>query len=165
MATSIASPGSGVGTGVNDGGSGGGSGSDIFAELGETIQSAIPQGDGTSEIAESGDTQADVASVIDAEPVDESEGQSQELATTTDPNSPYPVSEDGKNYLVPRDQLAEITNLREYSTKVQERFPTVQDAELAHILSTDLRSMQYDYASGNSENVDRMLQFWMGANV
>jgi hypothetical protein len=159
MATSLAPPNA---SGF-DGGGGGIDSHDIHSELGQTLQSAIPEDLGGEETpgGEAGSEHSEFTPPVEETPGGEAPtSEAAEGAT-----EPYPLSEDGKNYLIPKEQLADYTGLREYSTEVQNYFPTVSDAKVAAEFSTDFRSMQYDYESGDPANIDRTLQYWAGANA
>lgn len=77
----------------------------------------------------------------------------------------YKLTPDGQSYLVPKDQLANIKALREYSTKVQEKFPTIQDAEAAHTAATNMRGISSDYLHGTDADIQSVLEFFAGADV
>ena len=161
MATSLATP-----SAAPDGG--GASNLDIYSDIGATLQSAITETGGTGGTGE--DTPGGEAGTEPApySPAQEEtpggEGPTGEgTAVATD--EPFPLSEDGKSYLVPKTELADFKGLKEYSTEVQQWFPSVSDARAAQELSTDFTSMKLDYESGDPGNIDRTLQFWAGANA
>ncbi len=159
MATSLAPPTASAGFdggGVSDP-------HDIHAELGETLNSAISDTGGGDNDTGTSTELALTQSAQEASP--DGEQAANEGETGVASTEPFPMSEDGKAYLVPKDQLADVTGMREYSTAVQEWFPTVADAQAALNSSTDFRSMQLDYESGDPGNIDRALRFWSGANA
>ncbi len=158
MATSLAPPAASTGFdggGVSDP-------HDISAELGATLNSAITGMDTDTSTDGEASTELAVQDQETAEAPGDGEDAGGQPAAT---NEPFPVSEDGKAYLVPKSQMSDITGMREYSTAVQEWFPTVSDAQSARDMSTDFRSMQLDYETGAPESIDRALNFWAGANA
>jgi hypothetical protein len=71
----------------------------------------------------------------------------------------YPLTEDGKAYLVPKTEMGTLTGLKQYADTVQNRFPTANDAEAAYLASSDFRAIQADFLSGDVEHV---LNFFAG---
>ncbi len=134
-----------------------GSGDDIFAEIGEALGEGIT--DDATEQSADGDAQ-DLAPVTE---VDGGGDQSTEAqATGTDP---FPLSEDGKNYVVPKSEFSNYSGMKEYTGKVQARFPTVADAESAYFASSDFRAMQQDFMYPDQGTMERVLNFWSGGDA
>lgn len=81
------------------------------------------------------------------------------------PTSDYQLSEDGQNYLVPKAELPNLKTLREYNESVQARFPTAQDAEVAHRDATGWRAMNTDFLHGGAGGLDGVLGFLAGRDA
>lgn len=136
----------------------GDSGNDIFAELGETLNSGITD-DATGQ-AEGGETQ-EFAPVNDVDS-GETEQPAEAQPTGTDP---FPLSDDGKSYVVPKTEFSNYSGMKEYTGKVQARFPTVADAESAYFASSDFRAMQQDFMYPDQGTMERVLNFWSGGDA
>lgn len=77
--------------------------------------------------------------------------------------APYPLSQDGKFYQVPKGDLQGIMDARNFSQAVQEWFPTPQDAQVASIQASTLRQMSNDWVTGEPGSVAQVLQYLSGA--
>lgn len=80
----------------------------------------------------------------------------------TDPNSPYQLSEDGNSYIVPKTEIPVLNGFKEYAQKVQQRFPTANDAEIAHIQAADYRGLRADFLSGDENSIQNVLTYFAG---
>lgn len=74
----------------------------------------------------------------------------------------YKLAPDGSSYLVPKAELPALTGMKQYAEKVQERFPTTNDAELGYLESSDFRAIRSDFLSGDDANLDAVLGYWAG---
>ncbi len=77
-------------------------------------------------------------------------------------DDPFPLSEDGQNYIVPKAEIATYNGMKQYVDAVQGRFPTAQDAEISYLQSSDFRAAQADFTSGVPQNIDAFLNHWAG---
>lgn len=136
----------------------GDSGSDIFSEIGEALNAGITD---DAEQPTEGDQPQDIAPVTD---VDSGTEQAPAEAQPTG-NDPFPLSEDGKNYVVPKGEFSNYSGMKEYTGKVQARFPTVADAESAYFQSSDFRAMQQDFMYPDQGTMERVLNFWSGGDA
>lgn len=75
---------------------------------------------------------------------------------------PYKLTEDGAAYMVPKAELPTLTAHKQYAESVQNRFPTVNDAELGYLESSDFRTMRSDYLNGEQGDIDAVLGYWAG---
>jgi len=93
----------------------------------------------------------------------------QTVDAEVDPNAsnegPYKLAEDGHHYLVPKNELAAYTGMKQFNDQVQGMFPTLGDAKTAHAHSQDMQFMDADYTSGDPANIDRFLQHFAGADA
>lgn len=86
-------------------------------------------------------------------------------APVTEPSVPdatgisYPVSPDGKAYMVPKAEMGTLNGVKQYAEAVQNRFPTANDAEAAYLASSDFRAIQSDFLGGDVQHV---LNFFAG---
>lgn len=92
---------------------------------------------------------------------DEAEGQKPAEGAEGD----YPLSEDGKSYVVPKEDWTGIKAQREYAAKVQEWFPTPQHAEVARKDSVGSGRMWNDIQSGTPQSHEALLHFLNGMDV
>jgi len=82
--------------------------------------------------------------------------------SAVDPNSPYQLSEDGNSYIVPKTEIPVLNGFKEYAQKVQQRFPTANDAEIAHIQAADYRGLRADFLSGDENSIQNVLTYFAG---
>jgi len=99
------------------------------------------------------------------------EGPSSEAspaAQPTDAPVEYQLSPDGNHYLVPKDKIGDVGQLpavREYYAKVQEKFPTVGDAEEAYSRASQFGLMNTDFLYGDDNGIDNFLAYLTGKGV
>ena len=77
---------------------------------------------------------------------------------------PYQLTQDGKHYMVPKAELANLSTVRQYWDGVSKFFQTPEQAQNAYSLSSDLQMMQNDWLNGSDASIDAMLNHWAGAN-
>lgn len=142
---------------VSDSGTGD-SGNDIFAELGETLNAGITD---DQQPAEGDAPQQDLAPITD---VDSGTEQAPAEAQPTG-SDPFPLSEDGKSYVVPKTEFSNYSGMKEYTSAVQAKFPTVADANVGYQQSSDFRAMQQDFMYPDQGSIDRVLNFWSGGDA
>jgi len=79
-----------------------------------------------------------------------------------DAANPYKMTEDGSGYVVPKSELASMTGMKDYASKVQEWFPTPADAEYAANEQSDWRQFRTDFELGEDQHIDQIVGFLMG---
>lgn len=132
------------------------------SELGATLSSAAESAMGSD--TPSGDAPAGDAPA----PVAPAAAAPAESAPPADPaapapaTEPYKLTEDGAAYMVPKAELPTLTAHKQYAESVQNRFPTVNDAELGYLESSDFRTMRADYLNGQEGDIDAVLGYWAG---
>lgn len=77
---------------------------------------------------------------------------------------PYQLTQDGKHYMVPKSELANLSTVRQYWDGVSKFFQTPEQAQSAYSMSSDLQMMQNDWLNGSDASIDAMLNHWAGAN-
>jgi hypothetical protein len=83
-------------------------------------------------------------------------------ATGAAGTDPFPLSEDGSSYIIPKTEFSTFNGAREYAQKVQQRFPTAADAETAHYQAADFRAIRADFMSAEPHRVDAVVDFFAG---
>ena len=161
MSTALATP-------AASGFDGGGGGSmDTYTELGETLGAVANEIDSASTVDTPGG-EAGGDSSQPYSPVEDAPGGESPTNTETGlvkAEGPFPVTEDGSSYIVPKTEFADYNGLREYANSVQSHFPTVQDAQFAYDEATDFRNIKYDFESGSPELIDNAIRYWTGAHA
>lgn len=142
-------------------------------DLGDLIGSAVDEAMGPKTDAEESSTgeveaagEGEPAAVEETEPLEGAEGEAAaEGAEGAAPASdtPYPLSQDGNGYVVPKQDYQILDGQRQYTEAVQSFFPTANDAQAAYNEATDHRLMLTDYVTGKPELIDAVLAHWAGA--
>lgn len=79
-------------------------------------------------------------------------------------DGPYPLSQDGNGYVVPKQDFQILDGIKQYAEAVQNRFPTANDAEIAYNESADYRSILADYSRGEQNGINSILAHFAGVN-
>lgn len=164
MATGIVIPGT-------SGGDSGGitpSGGDITGELGSLLGDAFDtasQEESQQPIGDDLSEGADLNEPAAQDPAQNAAPDSQEGQPPADPNStPYPLSEDGQSYLVPKAELSSIQTDRTFAKEVGQYFASPQEAHISYLQASDLRAMGNDWMQGSDQAIQGVLSHWAGAN-
>ena len=138
------------------------------ADLGSTLSSAFDSVVPPDASAEQAAPAAEESGVV-AETPAPTEQTAPTGAAPTDPAAPadtsYQLTPDGTGYVVPKAEFPLLSGAKQYAEKVQERFPTIQDAEVAYLQSSDHNAMMTDFLHGETADVDAMLSHLAGANA
>jgi hypothetical protein len=133
--------------------------------LGEAWDSAVEQVGGEQAAPAEGETPDLSELATSQEPTDQATpGTPETKPAQATPADPYPLSPDGKAYLVPRAELAQVQAARTFHEGVSQIFPTVEAAQNAYGKASDLRMMENDWLNGSDASIDDMLSHWAGRN-
>lgn len=169
MATSaLPNPGGGGDAGILSSGGSGGGDAELSSLLSDAFDSASgdeggdpsgsqPEsqiGDPQTE-TETSQTESEAAPVNPADPAQPG---------ATDAASPYPLSPDGKSYMVPKQALPAFQTAQKFHQEVGKYFSTPQDAQTAYQQAADLRIMSNDWLSGDPGTLQHVLSHWAGAD-
>jgi hypothetical protein len=124
------------------------------------LPEGTPEGEAAPETEESAITDAS-AEVAPAEAEAAPEGEAAPAAAAPS-DGPYPLSQDGNGYVVPKQDFQILDGQRQYTEAVQNFFPTANDAQVAYNEATDFRSMLTDYVTGEPNLIDSVLAHWAG---
>jgi hypothetical protein len=128
---------------------------DAAAQFGESEEPAQP---------ESGDA-PDLGDLTGPEPADQAAaGTAQAKPAQPAATDPYPLSPDGKAYLVPKAELAQVQAARAFHEGVSRIFPTTESAQSAYGKASDFRMMENDWMNGSAASIDDVLSHWAGRN-
>lgn len=150
------------------------SGGDISGDLGSVLGSGFDEAFGSND-APAGDTppeQSAPAEVAAPEADTEIADPAADLAPETDqtldaaPATPgdYPLSPDGKSYLIPKTDFQSIKGVQQYHTQVSQLFPTPQEAQNAATQASDFRQMSNDWMTGAEPNIDAVMNYFAGGD-
>lgn len=131
-------------------------GGDVLSDIGATLSDSLdtteePAAKPAEEAAEPVVAEASTETPAPAEGTQDAAAQ-----------EPYALTEDGNSYVVPKQDFQGLQSVKQFADKVQEYFPTAQDAEIAYREFSDFRAMQADYLNGTESDLDQMLRFWSG---
>lgn len=150
------------------------SGGDISGDLGSVLGSGFDEAFGSND-APAGDTppeQSAPSEVAAPEADTEIADPAADLAPETDqtldaaPATPgdYPLSPDGKSYLIPKTDFQSIKGVQQYHTQVSQLFPTPQEAQNAATQASDFRQMSNDWMTGAEPNIDAVMNYFAGGD-
>lgn len=157
--------------GLDGGGGITASGGDITSEIGSLLSGGYDSA--TSDTPDIGDTPVDETPigdeapvVDDAPPVDDAPAPDADAPLDTQAPAPgdYPLSPDGKSYMIPKSDLASIKGVQQYHTAVSQLYPTAQDAHTSYVQASDHRAMSNDWMTGAEPNIQAVMNYWAGGD-
>lgn len=148
--------------------SGAGSSGNGDAELGSLLSSAYDEASGGDVPAGEAGTPESIPYEAPIEtPPGEAPTSPEAQAQPAQPQageSPYPLSPDGKAFMVPREALPALQSAQKFAETVQQWFGTPQEAQGAYLQASDLRTMQNDWVYGQPEAIKSVMAHWAGMN-
>jgi hypothetical protein len=161
-----------VATGIGDVGTGAGVGNDITGELGSVLGEGFdlaasgedsPGGEGGGEAGLPSESPIETPGG-EAPTQEAAEIQPETEAQPADANAPWKLSEDGKNYLMPKQEFARVQSAMKYFDTVGQLFSSPQEAQMASSQAGDLRQMSNDWMYGSDDTIRSVMNHWMGGN-
>ena len=92
------------------------------------------------------------------------EAPSAQAQLGAEPASPYPLTEDGKSHLVPKEALPDLIAAQQFKQQIEQFFASPQEAQMAYLQSSDHRAMGNDWMNGSDAALRGVLAHWSGAN-